>query len=310
MTMNAGIRDLAKENNLSYSKISEQCGISKGSISAYFRGGNLSRETIERIERGVRELTGRDPGKDVQDERGELARETVFTLEKGEPEETEFYTRGQQAAGEILHLTLEDREFSILTGPSGIGKTHTIRRFAEVNDDVLVIRMYEHQNYSDILNMMLEMMGIKQAQGKVSNYKKMTKVLQGIRKYRLLVVDEADMLARGSDESFLKRLSIFRQVYEAGVGVCLVGLELLRDKLVDCGETYIFSRIGYQHCLSAPTAREMSDFWTFIGGEDTPEVADVLRLAASRAGFRTLQKISRSAGRVGLRQALGLIFDK
>ncbi len=296
----AEIKKRLGEMEIPYSQVALRAGVSKGSVGALFSGREVSDDVKGKILDAVQYLL---MTAEVE--------KTGRPVAAGLPEKTSGFTsKSQQMALAVLDFCLEEREFSIITGASGVGKTFVVQRFAADHPGVLLVKMQDAMSYGDILSLMLSGMSLNCAG---NNYTRLQKVTESIKRYDMLIVDEADLFVKGSKDAFLKKMGIFRECYEAGVAVALVGLPELEETLKVAGETYIYSRIGYNRRMKVET-EELSEFWKHLGGEipDTGNVAravaDVMREAAHRAWFRTVEKIYLRSQRVGIPQAAELIF--
>ncbi|MBW1801461.1 MAG: ATP-binding protein [Deltaproteobacteria bacterium] len=274
-------------------------GASKSTVSKFLNGGLVKGNTAEAITQSAEFLIGQN--------RESLQADPVLTELESRPESetTAFITKGQKVCRAVLSFTEQDKEFSLITGPSGIGKSEIAKMYAKENDGVLMVEMKEAMTYGDILTMLLEVMG-QSPSG--SNYKKFCKLTDAAPAYRMLIVDEADLFCKGTVNSFLKKISIFRQIYESGLGVCLIGLNILEERLRESGETYIYSRFGYQRKLGGISPDELAAFWKQLGGKESDNLVEILRMSASRAWLRTLEKIYLRSKRVGVMSATALIF--
>lgn len=131
---------------------------------------------------------------------------------------------------------------------------------------------------------------------------------------RFLIVDEADLLmGNRTRRNVLRLVEVFRQLYESGCGVVLVGLPVLHKALSAAGETYVFSRIGYLRQVGSPTDDFLAMYWKSLV-DDYPEAmekAGPVVYQARRAGFfRYLEKLADLVRLFSgdVEEALGLMF--
>ena len=115
---------------------------------------------------------------------------------------------------------------------------------------------------------------------------------QGVK---MLLVDEAELLvADGSRPKILKKISVFREVKEAGIAVSLIGLENFDTALRAVGETYVTSRIDMFRHADNPTQAEISHYLACLGcdpetegGVTSPAMARLVPAAMTLRLLRT-----------------------
>lgn len=220
-------------------------------------------------------------------------------------------THGQSVIDSMLELTYQDAEMTCITGPSGIGKTHSARAFAQRRTDVLYWRAKDGMSVGDVLSSLLAAV---HAPDSGTNTRKLLRLIETLKARRIAMVicDEADLLVNEQNRSrLMKKLVCFRELYEAGIAVALLGLESFELSLRNAGETYFLSRLGYFQKIGGVALSELREYWQGLGGD--PEGAEdrlALSLAPKRGALRFLYKVFRRAAAMGsVKQALGLMFD-
>lgn len=221
-----------------------------------------------------------------------------------------WLTEGEKLISGILDLTYHTRGFSAVVGPSGIGKTYTSRLFEKAHPDVLYMRCADGMSMGDVINALLEYVQVP-AYG--TKTQKMRRCIQALKDkgVRMILVDEADLLVNeGSKPAILRKISVFREIKEAGIGVAMIGLESFDDALRVVGETYVTSRIDYFRKVR-DTAREELAHYLGLQGYDpeTSEAQHVINLAPKRGSLRFLAKLCSTAGILGgLKEAITVTF--
>lgn len=221
-----------------------------------------------------------------------------------------WLTEGEKLINGILDLTYHTRGFSAVVGPSGIGKTYTSRLFEEAHPDVLYMRCADGMSMGDVINSLLESV---QTPAYGTKTQKMRRCIQALRDkgIRMILVDEADLLVtEGSKPAILKKISVFREIKEAGIGVAMIGLEAFDDALRVVGETYVTSRIDYFRKVR-DTAREELAYYLGLQGFDpeTSEAQHAISLAPKRGSLRFLAKLCSTAGILGgIKEAITVTF--
>jgi DNA transposition AAA+ family ATPase len=210
--------------------------------------------------------------------RPEIIGEILAALEayeirmKAEMEEAQsglkWATEGQGLIQTVLHLTYKTQGFSVVIGPSGIGKTYMAEAFcAQHTGEVHYIRCADGMCMGDVVDTLLELTGTP---GYGSNSQRLKRGIRALRDQgvKMLLVDEADLLVTdGSKPKILKKISVFREVKEAGIAVALIGLENFDTALRAVGETYITSRIDLFRRAGNPTQAELSHYMACLGGD-------------------------------------------
>lgn len=157
---------------------------------------------------------------------------------------------------EIATACHTSNHIGIVTGESGLGKTTAVKRYLELNPDVLVI----YGRPSITTKSILKEIALKvnaDAQGSVDDvFLRIVRKLKGSG--RMLIIDEAEHLtARVLDQ--LRRLN---DSEFAGIGILLVGLPRLLQIL--CSQRgdhkYLYSRVGWNVAVQALTDSDCQNF--------------------------------------------------
>lgn len=200
---------------------------------------------------------------------------------------------GQRLMAATLQTTVEDREFTILAGASGVGKTHVLGQFREEHPDALYLKPRKRMSVNDVLCKLCDLFGVSRSGSGGDRLERLIQAASG----RLLIIDEADLLVAGRRPNQVENhIETFRELYEAGCTVVLVGLPVLIEQITRCCETYVFSRPGYWMRIPDPTEKEMEAFWLARTAGLSGASAEAGRAArdAKRFGlFRYLDKLER-----------------
>ena len=277
-------------------KVLKKYGITLSDIE---RVTGYSRSTISQV------LAGNYKGSE------KTKREIIEAIQKmmEERERKKFVPTAQRLMMGVLEDTYEFRDFAMITGESGIGKTYTIRRFIENHPDTLYLKIRVRMPYGEILKEILRLLGIRKVYG--SNDEKLRLIMDALeaKGIRMLIVDEADLLVSKNKEAFQNKLEIFREIWADGEGpaVVLVGLPKLERAVLESVETYVYSRIGHMLRLPDPLPDELEEFLKQHLNDSDPEKVSLAVQLARRGFFRTLKKILLRSQNVGLSSAVAML---
>lgn len=241
------------------------------------------------------------------------AYEVKMTAEMEETRNTvKWMTDGQGLILSVLVLTYKTRGLSVVVGPSGIGKTHTAEEFRSQHpDEVQYLRCADGMSMGDVIDALLEAAG---APSYGSNSQRLKRAIRALKDQgvKMLLVDEADLLVTdGSRPKILKKISVFREVKEAGIAVSLIGLESFDTALRTVGETYVTSRIDLFRHADNPTQAEISHYLAYLGCDpETEGGRKAVSLAPKNGALRFIEKAAGIARllRGNMLEALNLLF--
>ena len=219
-------------------------------------------------------------------------------------------TPGQKRAKILLDFLRSKRRFGLIVGPSGIGKTTLLEEYRRENQDVTVLPVRWGQSMGGMLSALCGQWGLPEHGTIDSKWNRLCKIAKG----RFLCVDEADNLTRGKTEKqILRMVDVFRNFYDAGAGVALVGLSSLYEDICRAGETYVFSRIRYMNSVEPPDPKVLSRFWESAAAGlelSDKQKAEIVSKACRSGYFRYLNELADAAAEFGdLDAALGMMFS-
>ncbi len=213
-----------------------------------------------------------------------------------------FQTEGQKRILAVLEATLEDREFSLIVGPSGVGKTYTVQEFiSKRKGNIVYFKITKLMSAGEVLRQLCMAVGTP-SYG--SNGTKMQRLKIKAEEFDMIIVDEADLLVdREKPKSFLKKIEIFRELAEV-TAVVLVGLPELDEAIYENARSYVYSRIGYYARVLEPTPEELWEFARLRGITSK----EVISGAIGRGYFRFIEKVAKRAGKIGEKFAVALMY--
>lgn len=275
----ARLNGLVKDRNLSLSQLAELVGWSKTKLSQILNDkyGDKSEEEAKMI---LDRLVG----------------------------DQQFITRAQQTISAIFALCADDKELGVIVGPSGLGKTHSARKYAETHDNVKIYTPTELSTPTGVLRGLATMLGLSA----ISDLQRTLRDIQDslLRSTRLLIVDEADVLCRSSNwESTKQKFAIFRQIMEAGIGVCLIGIFPLEEAILQM-PGYFQNRIGYFRKFKIISKDDLTKYMDFFSqGIDSELKSLAVETAFIRGGFHYLSKVVKKGKVMGYREVMNIIFS-
>lgn len=341
-----GIRTLFQMSGMSLSEVAKALGKSKATVSQAINGKYKGKKEViqevravieARIERAAgagiaidggktadEAACGEKPQEDSEDAQGgknsepeaapgDAGEGSAKSVQSAPVQQTkpsgQLLTPGQKQAWVLMELVRRQSDFAVLIGSSGVGKTWVARRYRqEFAADLYTAKL--GQSPGALLSALCRTWNLSPDGG---NDVKLDRLMRAARG-RFLIVDEADLLIGNRTRRHVLRLvEIFRQIYEAGAGVVLVGLPVLHRALSEAGETYVFSRIGYLRQLGEPSEDFLAMHWRRLVGSHARAVektGPVVAQARRGGFFRYLEKLADLVNLLGgdVEEALGLMF--
>lgn len=298
--MKVSMHQLLKASGMNLSELALASGKSKSCVSQVINGKYRGKSEVEEEIRRVLEERIAQNGEEPE-AGGDGA--------PPEGSEEKPLTPGQKQAWVLMDLVRKQHDFAVLVGASGVGKTWVVNRYgSSYGADVYTARM--GQSLGGLLGDLCRLWNLSSDGGNDAKMARLCEAAMG----RFLIVDEADLLmGNRTRRNVLRLVEVFRQLYESGCGVVLVGLPVLHKALSAAGETYVFSRIGYLRQVGSPTDDFLAMYWKSLV-DDYPEAmekAGPVVYQARRAGFfRYLEKLADLVRLFSgdVEEALGLMF--
>ncbi len=226
--------------------------------------------------------------------------------------ESVFLTLKQRVFLKGLEFSYEDSELLAICGPSGVGKTFTAEKFAAEHAGVIYFKVKEGFGWKNTLSEIAALFD-RNEHGTSSDM--MKTILSAVKTSgcKMLIIDEIEhIFGETRRSSFLKRVAFFREIQEAcGVGVALIGLDVLESELRFAAKSYITNRIDCLLKGEAVDKNEMRIFWENV--LDMPyekSMEAVFEKAKIHGNLRILKKLARRAAAMegNIDAALRFIF--
>ena len=275
----------------------ERAGIDAGEI---VKNLNLGKSTVYAI------LNGNYRGKkEVKEAVEEYIEERFVRINVFETLDQKVFMKG-------LEFALNDKEFSAISGPTGIGKTHVCKEFAYENEKVIYYKVVEGIGWKSTLGDISRLLA-RSEHGTCSDM--MHNIMDAIKTsgVKMLIIDEVEHLFKQNHRGrFLERIAFFREIHEyCGIGVVIVGLDILESELRYASKTYITNRIDCLMKGDPADVKDLREFWIKILGMPADTTAEAVFLKAKERGnFRILVKLAEKAKAMGGRvdAALNFVF--
>jgi DNA transposition AAA+ family ATPase len=224
-----------------------------------------------------------------------------YIQSKEEKETIKFLTEAQRRMLSVLEATYEDREFALIVGPSGIGKTYIVEKFAEEHEGVVIYKVAKAMSLGDLLRELCKVLKLPEWG---TNYQKFSRIKETLKGKKMLIVDEADLLADESPNKFLRKIEIFRELANV-CAVVLVGLPELDEAIYANVKSYIYSRMGYYAYLKEPEPQELIKYCELKGIKN---IRQVVGASIGRGYFRYIDKVAKRAKKIGEELALSIMY--
>jgi DNA transposition AAA+ family ATPase len=283
-------------------EVAEEVGVSAATVSLVqngrYRGSTQTKEKVmARLKRT--DAPGEGAPEGVEPDIMESIRPAQYT-----PPLAGFTTLGQQIMYALLQASLDEAEFSLITAPSGVGKTTVGVDFCDQNGGSY-FKCRRSMGLGSMLDALCEHFHLSIAG---TNDRKLGRLARlpemGVP---ILIVDEADLLTSKRGDAFLQMIEVFRELKESGLPVVLMGLPDLELQIRAQAASYIYSRLGYYANVQAPTSEELIRFAEMLQiGEKYRR--RVIVNASHRGFFRYVAQVSKRAVVVGDEAALGLVY--
>jgi len=257
------------ESGRSQSKIAKEIGFSSAAISQFLNGnypGNMANMCF--------------------------AVEKYLTLQKQRleaPKRPEFVMT--EIADEIMtvcNFAQINNDMGMVLGDPGIGKTMTLRKFAEENPNVeYICASPTTKSPNAFLDELLDVLGKQEKGTAAAKQRACIKILKGSGK--MLIIDEAQHLTRSSIETI-------RAIYDATkIPIVLAGNPIVFDQMGGGRKiefAQFFSRIGIRRILTGN--RSKNDVRMIVEQCVTDPSEEIIEFLSSKAngkgGFRWMEK--------------------
>ncbi len=273
-----------------------------GSIQAVADDIGLSRPTVTLYLNGKYDSDPRNVEEKLADY---LERETGMRIDAGVSRPQVRKPSGALTCRDALAvLSLCDqcsqlRQLGVIVGRSGVGKTHSLRRYAASNKRVAYVECSDAMGLRDLAEAIADALGLPLISGNIYGMVKAIRNFLNTNKEWLLIIDEADKLA--SKDTF-KKMEMLRNIKDqADVGMVIAGEERLGDLLAQPELERMVNRVDCYARLSGLSADEARKYILSYGAEADEEALNELvsRATGSRFGcFRLLDRTMNAVLRV------------
>lgn len=289
------MQEKIKASGLTMKQVAKKCGISKSSVSQIINGKYKGREdVVVKVQNFLEKTVPETPSPGNPD--SDFSEPGSFVP-----------TPAQKTSMVLLDFLRTKNKFGLIIGPSGIGKTRLLEEYEKSFPEISLISVRQGQSMGGLLTSLCKLWSLPHS-GTIDT--KMERLLEDAPG-RFLVVDEADSLSRARrGHQVLKMVEVFRYLYDAGAGVCLVGLPSIYQDIVSAADTYVYSRIKYATMMDPPTRSQLTKFWLARTGANG-KYSDMVVSNAPKSGyFRYLAELADAAKEFGdLKSAVAMTFN-
>lgn len=190
----------------------------------------------------------------------------------------------------------EDRQFGVIVGKSGYGKTYALKQYAASRPQVAYVECDDTMGIRDLVEAIEDALGIP------NSYETVWKRVKGIRDYfngnkgYLLIIDEADKLISQHTQ---KKMEVLRAIFDqSSVGIVVSGEPKL-EALIRSHLERLANRVDCFTELAGLSAEEVEQYLT--GYTFTEEaMAEMKRRAGSgkRGCFRLIDRTIANLGKI------------
>jgi DNA transposition AAA+ family ATPase len=272
---------LLYEEGAKQDDVAKSINKSRTAVSLYARGVSPDRaEFRPKVREYLKSIKyWQEDVKEVEDQQGDFV---VDPAEIGFIE-TDDYRR---VTG-VCEMSSHHREFGIVIGAPGTGKTCSMEKYLENNPKSVLVTCDEMSTIKSVLIDTADAIGVP-AWGSAATIAR--RIIRELRnRPRLLIFDEADMLKRTS------LLEALRGIYDKArtVGVVLCGNQTLAQRIMEIAEdrpelARIRDRVGIYVRLQGLSAEEAEQFLARVNL--TSEAKKILIEVGKKRGIRRLAK--------------------
>lgn len=269
MRLNLNLKQVLESSGISQNSLAKSIGVSPSAISQYLK--DAYKGDVPALEVRLREFLS------IHTEREATAAPTSSQVVE---------TRSMLEICAVLRRATLDRDMTMATGESGIGKTTALREYHRRNPTTILIEADPGYTARALSVELCEQLGLD-TRGTIHDLlKRMISKLSGSG--RLIIIDEAEHLP-------LRCLELIRRVHDkAEVAVALVGMPRLKTNLQGDPNYFaqLYKRIGFHRPLASLTDKDVKALVTARIGAVDADVLSALRKAC-QSNARTLVKLLR-----------------
>lgn len=165
-------------------------------------------------------------------------------------------TRVTERIYSVANMCRANGEICMCYGQAGVGKTISIRKYAQENSGVIIISPSDFSNARSVLMQIVEKLKIVTATSHISDITaEIQKKLKGSN--YLVIIDEAENL----NSEIMRRLRNIHDYCEFTFGLLLVGTDRLYKNLKSLrGDfSYLFTRIAYKESLCTIDEKDIAE---------------------------------------------------
>lgn len=207
----------------------------------------------------------------------------------------------------ICNLCQQQRGSAIVVGPSGYGKTYSLKQYARL-PKVVYIECNESMSCRDLIRRIEKQLGLPKRYG--TNDERLEEISEffNINQGYLMIVDEADKLI---NKYTIKKIELLRTIKDSAVvGIVLAGELSLEAHLVAYNERFA-KRMDFAYRLHGLTKEEIGRYLDGWAIEDAAMDVLIGRARNSKSGcFRLFDRTMNNIIRIMTEKNLTVITEK
>lgn len=281
-TLRDRVNGILAEIKMNKAELALKIGLGRSTVSLYLNGKYSSdpTEIEEKLQRFVMEY-------EAEKNAGGTVPGTPASVTAIRPKIQYFESSDYTQTIGICKACQESQGLGIVVAKSGYGKTHALRRYAQM-PRVVYIEGNETMNCKDIIRRIENRIGMTRSYGSIDE--RMEKIVDffNINEGYLIIMDEADKLINKYTQ---KKIELLRNITDsADVGLVIAGEPLL-ETLMKGYDARFTNRMDFYYKLHGLSKQEVEDYLEGYDIDDAAMAEFIARATNTQTGcFRLLDR--------------------
>lgn len=266
-----------KSKDLTIDKVSKQIGVSRTKLSQYLNGTYPSDTT------------------DLEKALGEFLEEQKSLEEASKVDRAFFESKDARQIIAICQSCHQTQGLGVLIGNSGYGKTHTLRRYAEL-PKVAYVEADDSMGVRDLVDAIESAVGLPSMYGSIYKRTNRIKDFFNVNTGYLLIVDEADKLI---SKYTVKKMEVLRTIFDQSSAAVLVAGEPVLESMLRGYDARFANRIDFFVALKGLSREEVIEYLSDLDIDKRATEELVVRATNPQSGcFRLFNRTLRNVFRL------------